>query len=107
MQNIIYPNPPSECPRYWDFNSKEWEDKLKLANEFGIKEEYNINDIVEYISFWFPTSQVHRRNHIIIQKAKILDITLYSNIKYYYLKYLDNSGYNSGVHIRNLRQYQL
>lgn len=106
MQNIIYPTPPNKCPRYLDNNFQEWEDKLKMANRFGIKEEYDINEIVEYISFWYPISEIHQRNHIIIKKAQILDITLYSNIKYYHLKYLDNCGSNYGVHMRNLRPYQ-
>ena len=103
MQDIIYPSPPSECPRYLDSNPIEWENKLKIANGFGVKEEYDINDVVEYISFWYPSSQIHQRNHVIIQKVQILEINLYSNNKYYGLKYLDNSGFNSGAHMRNLR----
>lgn len=67
---------------------------------FGIKQNYNLKEIVQYICVYNFNNKIP---NIIIKKAIIVDINIYYNNYYYYLKFLDGSGYNSGVHNRNLR----
>lgn len=48
---IIYPRPPSECPDYLHLGGNEWRDEVRIANGFGMRPEYNLDDEVETISF--------------------------------------------------------
>ena len=72
--SIIYPKSPEECPNYFDNGATKWRDEVRHANKFGIKKTYNIGDTVETMSFYFPNSEVHTQNEVIIEKGKIESI---------------------------------
>ena len=102
--SIIYPTPPSNCPTYLESGPSIWADCVRQANGFGKHDDYNIGQIVEYISFWFPDSTSYRQNHVSIEKAKILSIKYDdTSIKYYELEYCCGRGFNAGTHMRSLR----
>ena len=74
QMSIIYPRPPEECPVYYETNDQTWFDEVRLANNFGVKKEYNVGDEVETISFYFPKSEAHQKNEVVIESGTIESI---------------------------------
>ncbi len=68
--SVVYPRPPEECPCYYEGGNK-WHDEVRLANNFGVKKAYNIGDKVQTISFYFPNSDVHQKNEVVIESGTI------------------------------------
>ena len=83
---VIYPRPPSECPDYLHLGGDEWRDEVRVANEFGKKFEYNVGDTVDTITFYFPDSQTHRKNHVIIEKSTIVNINIVGSTNSYHVQ---------------------
>jgi hypothetical protein len=72
--SLIYPRSPEECLNYWESGANKWRDEVRSANNFGVKKEYNIGDKVDTISFYFPTSEVHTKNTVVVEGGLIESI---------------------------------
>ena len=84
---IIYPRSPDECPSYLNCGGNDWRDEVRVANNFGKQSEYNIDDEVETMSFYFADSQSHKQNQVIIEKGIVEKINVYKEItKFIYVK---------------------
>ena len=44
---------------------------VRLANNFDVKKEYWPGDKVDTISFYFPNSDVHQKNEVVIESGTI------------------------------------
>ena len=77
--SLIYPRSPEECPNYWENGANKWRDEVRSANNFGVKKEYNIGDKVDIISFYFPNSEVHTKNTVVIGSGQIESILRFNS----------------------------
>ena len=67
--SIIYPKTIEECPSYLKCGGDEWRNEVRIANNFGSHNEYNIGDIVETISFYYADSESQKQNQVRIDKG--------------------------------------
>ena len=89
---IVYPRPKTKCPDYLHIGGDKWRYEVRIANEFGTKSEYNMNDTVSVISFYFPDSQSHRQNEVVIRDGTITNISNFGIEKSYTVTFSDGCG---------------
>ncbi len=96
--SIIYPRPPEDCPCYYEGGNK-WHDEVRLANNFGVKKEYWFGDKVDTISFYFPNSDVHQKNEVVIESGTIESMFKFdSGSMSYTVEFADGSSKITSFH---------
>lgn len=100
--SMIYPHSPKVFPNYFESGSDKWKDEVRRINKFGLKQDYNIGDEVEAISFYFLNSQSHRQNEVLIEKGKIDSKYIYKDggLSYIVVFPRGNGKITSYTHLR-------
>ena len=90
--DIIYPRLPEECPDYLHVGGYAWREEVRKANSFGNKLEYNVEDIVETIAFYFADSQSHKQNIVRIESGLVKSLNDYNGYRSYTIIYSNGCG---------------